>query len=230
MPSIEVTDRAQILVITTPESWTGMCSAASFDHEAVQLNAELNECVRLVGFRRFQKLCSRITENSPQGRRHFPVLPPPGVQIHQTEQDSRGTNAHHVVEISTSPLSRENCSNLGAPQGRKRCRYRLYSRKGLPSVALEKGFHLRKSVVNRWVIRQESDLELRRTRPIVRRMVFHLAPPTIMSLVANISPNSTTTRWILRQSKRQTTVGLDRCCKKLQISGRWLLEKLGERL
>jgi hypothetical protein len=32
-------------------------------------------------------------------------------------------------------------------------------------------------------------------------MVFHLAPLTIMALVANISPNSTTPRWNLRQSQ-----------------------------
>src|ERR1700746_1158803 len=83
MASSEVTDCAQIFVITTPESRTGVCSAASLDHEAVQLSEQLNECVTLVGFCRLQKLCSGITENSPQGRRHFPALLQPGVQFDQ---------------------------------------------------------------------------------------------------------------------------------------------------
>src|SRR5215469_15853820 len=102
-----------------------MCCEASFDHEAVQLTAQFSECVRLVGFRRFQELCARITEHSPQGRRHFPALPQPGVQLDQTEQDSGGTYAHDLVEIASFSLSRKNCTNLGTPHGRKWCRHRL---------------------------------------------------------------------------------------------------------
>src|SRR5215469_1549480 len=106
MASIEVTDRAQIFLITTPESRPGVCCDASFDHDAVQLTAQLIECIRLVGFCRVQKLCPRIKENFPQDRRHFPAPPQPGVHLDQTEQDSGGTHAHDLVEISTFSLSR----------------------------------------------------------------------------------------------------------------------------
>ena len=51
---------------------------------------------------------------------------------------------------------------------------------------------------------------------------FHLAPPMMMALVPDISPNSTTTRPIIDNPKRNTTVPCDRCCKRRQITTRWL--------
>ena len=56
MASIEVTDRAQVLVITSREGRAGVLNAGSFYQEVIQLEAKLNECLGLVGLRRSQKI------------------------------------------------------------------------------------------------------------------------------------------------------------------------------
>src|ERR1700756_797168 len=104
MSGIEVTDRTQILVITSPEGRAGMSNAGGFDHGAVQLKAKLNECVGLIDPGGLQKLGSG-PKNALQHREQALVGLAPGGQIEQAKYDSRRVNARRIIEISASPRS-----------------------------------------------------------------------------------------------------------------------------
>src|SRR5262245_34441262 len=138
---VEIADGAQLFVITAGKGWAGVDAPCRVDDRAVQLEAELDESIRLIHFFRRQELLAGLAEYALSSGKEILILLAPPRYIQQSEQNARFVDSNGVVKVSRATLAGKDGCDLRVAQYGKRRRHRFDGKCRLCFSAFEQRLH-----------------------------------------------------------------------------------------